>query len=282
MKKWIRYIFFGLVGLFALIGLVFTAVFVGMRFGLFNVRGSIAERNQFFAQTSSAATSTPPCVDTAVSVCAWNATPEWTVIKGGLEKDAPVIARVSAETGVPERILAATVVPEQTRFFTSERDIFKSYFEPLKILGSLSQFSLGVTGIKQETANQIEMFAASTTSPFYPGASAATLIAYPAGTVHDTELFNRLTDAKNHYYSYLYTALYIKEIESQWKAAGYDIGNKPGVIVTLFNIGFQNSKPNASPNIGGSSVESGGNTYTYGELGQDFYDSNELTDIFPK
>ena len=73
-------------------------------------------------------------------MCAWNTTPEWAAIKGGLQKDVAVISRVSDETGIPKRLLAATVVPEQTRFFTSERDIFKRYFEPLKILGSLSQF----------------------------------------------------------------------------------------------------------------------------------------------
>lgn len=281
MKPWAKYLLIGVVGLFALIGLVFTFVFIGMQFGLFNVRGSIAERNQFFGLTAS---STPPCVNTADTTCPWDATPEWQAIKGGLQKDQTVIAQVSSETGVPERLLAATVVPEQTRFFTSERDIFKSYFEPLKILGSLSQFSLGVTGIKQETADEIEANIASTTSPFYPGPGMDTLIAYDSATTtpHEAQLYNRLTDAKNHYYSYLYTALYIKEIEAQWAGAGYDIGGKPGVIITLFNIGFQNSKPNANPQLGGSSIESGGNTYTYGQLGQLFFDSNELTDIFPK
>ncbi len=53
-------------------------------------------------------------------------------------------------------MIASVVVPEQTRFFTSNREVFKRYFEPLKILGSLSQFSLGVSGIKEDTAIQIE------------------------------------------------------------------------------------------------------------------------------
>lgn len=271
-------------GLFALIGLLFTGVFVAMQYGLLNVQGSIAERNAFFSQFGAApdASSTPACADASQVACGWQATPEWAVIKAGLQKDAGVIAQVSAQTGVPQRLLAAAVVPEQVRFFTSEREIFKRYFEPLKILGSLSQFSLGVSGIKQETANNIEQYAADPASPFYPGPGIAPLIAYTQGTTtHDTELFNRLTDAKNHYYSYLYTAIYIKEVEAQWSAAGYDISHKPGAVVTLFNIGFQNSHPNANPAAGGASITTGGISYTYGELGQDFYGSSELGDIFP-
>ena len=283
-KKVFKYIFLGLVGLFAIIGLLFTGVFVAMQFGLLNVQGSIAERNAFFAQFGAApdASSTPPCVNVLQTVCGWQETPEWPVIEGGLQKDAPIIAQVSQETGVPARMIASVVVPEQVRFFTSEREVFKRYFEPLKILGSLSQFSLGVSGIKQDTATNIEKYAADPSSPFYPGAGMASLVAYEASTTpQDAQLYNRLTDSHNHYYSYLYTALYIKEVEAQWNAAGFDISHNPGAVVTLFNIGFQNSHPNASPEAGGAYITTGGTSYTYGQLGQDFYDSGALGDIFP-
>ncbi|MGM3099375.1 hypothetical protein, partial [Bacillus cereus group sp. BC327] len=83
----------------------------------------------------------------------------------------------------------SVVVPEQTRFFTSNREVFKRYFEPLKILGSLSQFSLGVSGIKEETAIQIENQALDSTSPFYPGLGMAALFSYAATTTpHDDAL----------------------------------------------------------------------------------------------
>ena len=284
LKGTLKWIGIAVVGIFALIGFTFSAVFVGMHFGAFNVRGSIADRNAFFTGTSSAAlaSSTDPCVDPTKTQCDWDQTPEWAVIDGGLLKDETVIARVSTETGVSERMIAAVVIPEQIRFFTSNREIFKSVFEPLKILGSLSQFSLGVSGIKQDTAAQIEAYASDTTSAFYPGPGLAEKIAYAPTDVHDTELFNRLTDDKNHYYSYLYTALYIKEIESQWKAAGYDVTQNPAVITTLFNIGFGGSHPNANPMAGGAPITTGGITYTYGALGTAFYNSTELTDAFPK
>jgi hypothetical protein len=261
------------VGLFACIGVLFTVVFVGMQFGLFDVRGSIADRNQFFGPVAS---STPPCVDTTKTTCQWTQTPEWAVIQGGLLKDTPVIAKVSAETGVSERMIAAVVVPEQIRFFTSDREVFKRYFEPLKILGSLSKFSLGVSGIKQDTATAIEQYAGDPSSPFYPGPGMSALISYPPVANHDTELYNRLTDAKNHYYSYLYTALYIKEVEAQWQKAGFDISQNPNVVTTLFNIGFQGSHPNATPSAGGSPITTGGTIYSYGQLGANFYTSNEL------
>lgn len=264
----------------ASVGAVFVGVYAAMQFGLFNVRGSIDERNAFFGT----ATSTPkvPCSDTQYTVCEWDQTPEWQVVKGGLTKDAPVIARVSQETGVSARMIASVVVPEQTRFFTSNREVFKRYFEPLKILGSLSQFSLGVSGIKEETAKKIEEYANDPSSSFFAGAGMSELIAYEDGVNRDTELFNRLTDAKDHYYSILYTALYIKEIEEQWKRAGFDISKNPGAIATLFNVGFQASSPNATPRVAGAVIETGGHSYSYGELAALFYNSNELSDIFTK
>jgi hypothetical protein len=278
MKTISKHIILVVVGLFACIGVLFTLVFIGMQFGIFDVRGSITDRNQFFGPP--AATTTPPCIDETLTTCDWKQTPEWAVIKAGFAKDKSVIAQVSSETGVPERMIVAVVSPEQIRFFTSEREVFKRYFEPLKILGSMSKFSLGVSGIKQDTGGMIEEYASSSTSPFYPGGDMAARIAYTATTTdRNAELFNRLTDAKNHYYSYLYTALYIREVEAQWKNAGYDISNNPDAVVTLFNIGFQNSHPNAHPSSGGAGITTGGKTYTYGQLGSDVYNSTELPDF---
>ncbi len=283
MKTILRYVFFVVIGFFALVGIVFVGVFIAMKYGLLNVRGSIKERNQFFSQTAtSTPNGTPTCVDPNETQCTWSATPQWAVIKEGLTKDQPVLQSVSHKTGVSSRLIASAVVPEQIRFMTAEREVFKRYFEPLKILGSLSQFSLGVSGIKQETANKIEEYAASTTSVFYPGPGMAELIAYPPGVDHDKVLYARLTDPKDHTYSYLYTALFIKEIEAQWKREGFDASRNPSILVTLFNVGFKASHPNANPGVGGATITTGGMSYVYGELGSKFYASNELSTVFPK
>jgi hypothetical protein len=285
MKSWMRKVALGIICVFALIGLLFTAVFIGMQFGVFNVRGSISERNLFFQNAGighpADAAPAQPCIQSGVAVCTWDETPEWTVVAGGLTKDAQVISDVAGKTDVSPRLIASVVVPEQIRFFTSEREVFKRYFEPLKILGSLSQFSLGVSGIKQQTATQIEQYASDPSSPFYPGDGYAKLIAYTPGANHDQELYNRLTDPKNHYYSYLYTAIYIKEVEMQWSRAGFSIAGKPDIVGTLFNIGFQGSQPKADPQVAGAAITAGGTTYTFGALAGAFYDSKELRDVLP-
>ncbi len=279
MPRLLKKLFYALVTVFAVVGLAFTLVFIAMQFGLLNVRGSILERNAFF--TDGQEIPAEPCIKDGISSCDWKETPEWVVVAGGLTKDAELIKRVSKETGVSARLIAAVVIPEQIRFFTSEREVFKRYFEPLKILGSLTQFSLGVSGIKQETAREIELHAADPTSPFYPGPEFAKLIEYAPGVDQNAELYNRLTDDKDHYYSYLYTALYLKEVGAQWKQAGFDLGNRPEILVTLFNIGFANSRPGPTPAIGGAPIEVGGNVYSFGDLGGRFFRSDELRDLFP-
>jgi hypothetical protein len=291
MNSHLRTLFVILTIIFAGIGLLFTLVFLSMHFGLLNVRGSITERNAFFQEdkkedikreTTKQEVTQTQCISEKSHPCAWNETAEWSVVREGLRKDAEIISRVAGETQTHPRIIASIVVPEQIRFFTSEREVFKRYFEPLKILGSLSQFSLGVTGIKQETAEYIELYAKDTTSPFYPGEHIAPLLSYVNEEEKQHQLYLRLTDAKNHYYSYLYTGAFITEITSQWKSAGYDISKNPGILTTLFNLGFTKSIPKENPIIGGAVIETGGRTYTYGELGALFFSSSELEELFKK
>ncbi len=312
MPTFVRPVLYGIFCIFAVIGFIFTGVFVAMQLDLLNVRGSIDSRNQFFLNTATTtpatratstsnipapsvstttqATPTParvaipkiPCTDTHLTSCTWNQTPEWKVIERALVKDAAVLKRVAAETGVHPRMIASVVVPEQIRFFTSNREVFKRWFEPMKLLGSLSQFSLGVSGIKEDTAERIESYTQDTTSPWYPGIGMDALIAHQSDIDPATDRFNRLTDEKDHYYSYLYTALFIKEVVSQWEGAGYDISDNPEVIVTLFNLGFDKSVPNATPSAGGAPITVGGTTYTYGTLGGAFYRSDELLTEFPR
>mgnify|MGYP000087074870 FL=1 len=268
---------------FALIGIGFTAVFVAMQFGLLNVKGSSIERNASFGALPT--TDNPNhCLGESrtTAPCDWASTAEWSVVKSALLKDAEVVEKVASQTGVSERMIVSAVIPEQLRYFTANRESFKKYFEPLKILSSMSKFSLGISGIKQETARRIEEYANDPASVFYPGDSIAALIAYPDGVDRDTELYNRLTDAHNHYYSYLYTAIYLKEIQAQWRASGYDVSTRPDVLVTLFNLGFNASHPNNDPKIAGSVITLGGKDYKFGLLGTLFYQSAQLSTEFPK
>ena len=274
--------------LFALIGAGFTFVYFGMQHGVLNVPGSIIERNASFGDipttTQEIIKETNGCREglDQNKPCEWNETAQWDVVRGGLQKDAAIINRVAQETGVSPRMIAASVIPEQMRFFSDNREVFKRYFEPLKILASLSQFSLGVSGIKQATASKIEEYSISTSSEFYPGEGYAELIAYPTTDNNDNALFNRLTNEKDHYYSYLYTALFLKQITAQWERAGYDVSNRPDVLVTLFNLGFNASKPKANPQVAGAAITIGGQRYSFGYLGSLFYESTELKAEFPQ
>ncbi len=288
--------------LFAAVGVLFCIIFLALHFGWLNVRGASAERNKFFTDAAKAVTpqqvqaftnlGAQPTGDPAVTclepatekltpACDWNKSPEWAVVRAGIAKDKKTIERVAIETGVSSRQIAAVVIPEQLRYFTSDRENFKKLFEPLKALGSMSKFSLGVSGIKEDTAKSIELSLQDSTSPFYPGSELGYLISYPADVNHDELLYTRLSDVREHYYAYLYAALYVREIEAQWAHQGYTLQDKPGIITTLFNIGFGSSKPKTDPKLGGSTIVLNDHTYGFGELGKVFYDSAELTAVFP-
>ncbi len=229
-----------------LILLLYVGVFFGVKWGWTNTAGVI-DRTPLIKKTNPS----------------WAETAEWQTLAAALEKDDVVIERVAEETGVEPQLIAAMVVPEQLRLFFSEREIFKQVFAPLKILGRQTQFSWGIAGLKQETAKQIEE--RDTTH----------LLDFQTDN-HDEERFNRITDEHDHYYSYLYTALFLKEIIAEWQAAGFDISRRPEILATLYNIGFEHSVPKSRPQVGGSAIEINGSTYSFGGLAYDFYWSNLL------
>jgi hypothetical protein len=175
----------------------------------------------------------------------------------------------------------AQIVSEQLRLFTSEREYFKQVFQPLRVLGTQTQFSMGVTGVKEETAAKIEQFLKDPTSQFYAGPQFAHLLDYPTEPTGEMRIA-RFSDQHKHYYSYLYTALYLKEIMAQWSRAGYPISERPEILSTLFNLGFVKSVPKPDPQVGGAPITINGETYTFGGLSGEFYYSNELLSDFPR
>ncbi len=138
--------------------------------------------------------------------------------------------------------------------------------------------------MKQDTAEAIEKHLKDTSSPYYIGAKYEHLLDLPAGEENNTGTsstrFLRLTDPKDHYYSYLYTALFTRQVIEQWKKEGYDLTHRPEIIATLFNLGFEKSVPKADPKVAGAQVTVGGETYTFGRLAYEFFYSAELVEIF--
>jgi len=214
------------------------------------------------------------------NVFSWIDTPEWQTVKEATDKDKDSINRAGVAAGIEPRLIVSDMIVEQMRLFFSDRETFKKFFEPLKILCSEDKISLGVMGIKEATAIQIENNLKDPNSPYYPGKSYEHLLDFQSQDI-TSERYNRLTNEQDHYYSYLYAALYLKEILSQWKNAGYDISYRPEIIGTLYNVGFPQSKPNPDPKVGGSSMNINGQEYSFGDLSYEFYYSGELINDFP-
>jgi hypothetical protein len=206
---------------------------------------------------------------------------EWSFFKMGVLKDKEIINQVEKETGIKSRVLVSQLVAEQLRLFYSDRVWFEKAISPVKVLASMSQFSWGVLGIKQETAVRIENNLKSKESVFYLGSEYENMLNFSTTNI-DQERFKRITDYHNHYYAYLYCALFNKQIITQWQRSGFDISHRPEILATIYNIGFNGSKPNDDPQMGGSELEIGGNKYSFGRLAYEFYYSGELLDEYPQ
>jgi hypothetical protein len=260
--------------LFALIGFLLTSGYIAVITGLTNTLGKVDQQTKKFIYVEHDGSRTYTTFPLAH-------TPEWIAFRQAIIKDKPIISRISKETGVSERLLVTILVPEQMRLYNSDRALFKSIFAPLKILGSQSQFSWGLFGIKDETARKTEDNLSDPSSPFYLGQKLSKTLAFSTQD-HDQERFMRITNEDDHYYSYLYAAIYIKQVETQWEHAGYSITDKPEIVATLWNLGFEKSKPNKDPKSGGAIITIKNTDYSFGELARLFYYSDEMIELFPQ
>ena len=204
----------------------------------------------------------------------------WSVLKEAITKDKGSIHKAASLAHIDERMLIAPLFVEQWRKYTSSRQLFKDVLKPMQILITSSKFSLGTMDIKEETAIQIEQNLKNSSSEYYLGPEYEHLLDFTTPDSH-SERISRLTNLKDHYYSYLYGALYMRQLMKQWENAGFQIESRPEIVATLFNIGFKYSKPNPSPQVGGAILSVGGQKYTFGGLAYEFYYSGELTEDFP-
>lgn len=216
----------------------------------------------------------------SVNIFGWPDKKEWQDVKDSILKDETVIKKAADMAGIEPRIIVSNLMVEQLRLFYSQRELYKKFFEPLKILANSYKISWGVMAIKEETAIKIENNLKDQSSDYYLGKSYEHLLDYPEGTNVAKERFNRLT-SNDHYWNYLYGALYIKQIMTQWKSAGFDLTNRMEIVGTLFNVGFPQSRPNANPKVGGSTVKIDNTEYSFGRLAFEFYYSGEMVKEFP-
>ena len=214
------------------------------------------------------------------SVFGWMNIAEWADFKIAVAKDKQLIDSVANLTNVEPRLIVAVLVGEQIRLFNSDREAYKRWISPLKVLSVESIFSLGVTGIKVNTAQTIERNLKDRESVFYLGEKYENLLEFKTNSIAE-ERFRRLTDFKNHFYSYLYAALNIKQIKVQWERAGFPIADRPEILATLYNVGFEVSVPKANPVVGGSTIMIKQKPYSFGAIAFEYYYSGELYDLFP-
>jgi hypothetical protein len=271
--KALKYITIFFMSIFALIGIITIAAYFAIYFKWTTVSGLVDSNDRYLAAVVTP--SQKPTIRTD-----WINTEEWKILKAAIVKDTATINTVAQFAEISPRLIVAPLVVEQLRLFSSQRETFKEIFKPLQILGIQSQFSWGVMGLKQETAIKIEQNLKNPQSIYYLDPSFENSLDFKTQDF-DTERFDRIV-AKDHYYSYLYTALYFKQIIAQWQKSGFDIENKPEILATLFNIGFEHSNPNPTPQSGGAEIEVNGQKYSFGELAHAFYYSDELLTEFPR
>jgi len=209
----------------------------------------------------------------------WVNTEEWPIIVEAISKDKDKITQASASADLDSRMLLAPLAVEQLRLYFTQREYYEKFFKPLKILVTTNQMAWGVMAIKEKAAIQIENNLKDTASPYYLGAKYEHLLDFTTDDVQG-ERFKRLTNEKDHSWSYLYGALYIKQLETQRKKAGYPIEKRPEVVATLYNLGYEKSKPKKNPEVGGSTLSIAGSDYTFGGLAFEIYFSGEMKDAF--
>lgn len=222
------------------------------------------------------------------SVFAWMNIDEWGYLKEGIVKHKRWIDSAALASGVEARLIVTCLVGEQIRKINTRREMYKGLVAPLKSLSFSTTFSYGVTGIKESTARLIEEHLRDSTSLYYLGKQYEHVLDYDttmsyANSYNDTlsVRVQRLTQPNNHYYSYLYAALFVKQIIAQWERSGYSIADRPEILATIYNLGFAKSIPKPNPEVGGAAFTIKDVPYSFGSIAYEFYYSGELMKEFP-
>lgn len=219
--------------------------------------------------------------DAYLNVFSWMNGEEWKSIEQAVMKDKEKIYSAAQVAGIEPRIIVASLIVEQLRLFYTQRELFEKIFKPLKILGNATKISLGVMGIKESTAIDIEHHLKDPSSSYYLGPSYEHILDFQLGVDTERERFLRLANEHDHYFSYLYGALYLRQFLEQWQREGYDIRYRIEILSTLFNVGFPQSRPKSDPKVGGSEILVESKKYSFGSLAYEFYYSGVLAEEFP-
>jgi len=290
-----------IVYIFAIIGFIFISVYIAMYFGLTNAGSIIDKQAKTFISVpsntgynddlekkilyESPAKSNAPDSNLSLNkqitdhkALSFFQSDEWKNFEMALTPHFSKLLQIESETGIKSRLIMSILAVEQLRLFYSDRQMFEEIFAPLKILGSQSQFSWGILGIKQTTAIEIENHLKNKNSEYYLGKKHENILDFHTNNIGQ-ERFKRLINERDYYYQFLYASLYIKQVIRQWENAGFDISNRPEILATLYNIGFQNSNPNPNPKSGGALIEIADKEYSFGSLAGLIYKSTKFPQL---
>lgn len=214
----------------------------------------------------------------------------WNTFCNAVRKDKAAIDSAARIAGVESRMIVMCLVGEQVRMFNASRERFKQYVYPFNSVILPNNRGYGVTSILEHTALRIERQLIDKNSKFYPGdyfykclntTDAAPGLVVDSIEAHQHKTIQRLIKGGDHFYAYLYTAFLIRQYQAHWQREGYDLSYRPEIVGTLFNLGFEKSKPSNKPKVGGSSFKVGDKEYTFGGLCFEFYYSGEMMHDFP-
>ena len=208
----------------------------------------------------------------------WMNSNEWGVLKEALVKEKEFVRKAAIATGVEPRMIICCVIGEQMRIYNQARERFKQLFAPVKTLSFMTNLSYGVAGVKEGTALLTRHHLKDTSSVFYLGKKYENLLDFKEDS---QDVISRLTNYNDHYYTYVYVGLILKQIKTQWERTTYPISERPEILSTIYNLGFGASTPKPDPQAGGSTFFVDGIEYSFGTVTFDFYYSGELADEFP-
>lgn len=197
-------------------------------------------------------TPTPPPPDTSTS----NTENEHQAARDKIKDNAQDIIAAAEAYGVDPKIVAGVIYAEQAL--------------NVSIVDSLTDWtgfygvntSIGLGQVRLETAKFLEEKGYITPTNANEGGWNIPFI----GMVHGTEDMAREKRLENNATNAMYVAAYIKYFQDTWKKEYPNIANSPSILGSLYNLGHEQTEPNAKPqpNDFGSFV--GDNYELMGEL----------------
>ena len=168
---------------------------------------------------------------------------------------------IGESIGVDYKLVMAAILTEQVRYALTERGEMKKFLKGVPMLLYLTKYSYWIGWIKSFTATKIR--------------NDAKLYWY----WKELEVHNKISTESqwksiliDKYWQIAYPSYLIKNIQTRWYKAWFNIYNNPWVVITLYNFwNIEDKKPNKSPKVWGADIFIKDKAYNFGWLWEWFY-----------